>query len=88
MASYIGDHPKKFQDRGYVWQKPTQEECKAMGWHYGNIHKDIIKDLDTVDSAAQWLKDNVWWQDYATFAWGAVYFKHERDLLLFKLRWV
>lgn len=85
MANVIGvDHPK-FQDRGYIFRKPTQEECKEMGWHawwiiYDNGDRHLAK-------IGNWISETVWWQDYVLFPYGIVYFKHERDLLLCKLRW-
>lgn len=62
-------------------------ECESMGWHYINIERDIIEDFELVRTAASWIKSTFAYEDYVLFAWGVAYFKHERDLLLFKLKW-
>lgn len=86
MANVIGINHPNFQDRGYVYQQPTKEECRAMGWHVGSVMYNN-SDRHLTDVVKPWLKETFWWQDYALFPYGIVYFKHERDLLLFKLRW-
>ena len=75
---------KKFQDRGYIYQKPSEMECYEMGWQVGYI-PPVSNGYNT--PVRTWLKDTIWWQDYVIGEYGTVYFKHERDLLMFKLRW-
>ena len=86
MASYIGDLPKKFQDRGYTYKTPTPDECHEMGWHIGQI-PPVPSNMQYNTPCRNWIKDTIWWQDYVIGTYGTVYFKHERDLLMFKLRW-
>ena len=87
MANVIGVDHAKFKDRGYIYIKPTLDECKEMGWHKAWCPFDIITGFKQVKDAAEWIKETIWWQDFVLFPHGLVYFKHERDLLMFKLRW-
>lgn len=87
MANVIGVDNPKFQDRGYIYKKPTQKECRAMGWHIAYCPFDIITEFEQVRGAAEWIKETIWWQDFVLFPGGIVYFKYERDLVLFQLRW-
>ena len=83
MANVIGVDHAKFKDRGYTWIQPTEQECKEMNWHFGRAPFVV----DDANSVKRWLVDTIWWQDYAMFPYGHIYFKHERDLLMFKLKW-
>ncbi len=78
---------KSFNERGYIYNKPTRLECIEMGWHYRHCSYDILAEFHKVQGAASWIKSTMWWQDFVLFPQGEVYFKHERDLLMFKLKW-
>ena len=85
MASLIGEK-KSFKDRGYIYTKPSRLECIEMGWHRGHCAMDIVAEFERVKAAASWIKSELFWQDYVLFPEGEVYFKHERDLIMFKLK--
>jgi hypothetical protein len=72
----------------HILKKPTnRSECDSMGWHYANIELDIIEDFDLAQEAALWIRRTFNAEEFVLFTWGIAYFRHERDLLLFKLRW-
>jgi hypothetical protein len=68
--------------------KPTRLECINWGWHRGHLNADIFQEFERVRGSARWIKENIDIKDYVLFSGGEVYFKHEHDLLIFKLKWV
>lgn len=86
MASYIGDHPKRFQDRGYVWQQPTLAECRDMGWTVIPAYRYCRYNEAYVSDMKRWCKEHIWWQDYV-WDYSEVAVKYPADATMFLLRW-
>lgn len=78
MANIIDKTPTNY----YV--KPSPQECHEQGWLIGYI-PEVASGYNT--PCRTWIRDTVWCWDYVIGDYGIVYFKHERDLLMFKLRW-
>ena len=67
--------------------KTGRLECIRLGWHRGHCTFDIIKEFESVRAASAWIKAEIDDRDYVLFPEGEVYFRNERDLLLFTLKW-
>ena len=80
MATLIGADPKKFQDRGYVWQQPTMAECRDMGWTVIPAYQYCRYNEAYVSDMKKWCKDYVW--DHSEVA-----VKNPKDATMFLLRW-
>lgn len=85
MATWIGADIAKFQDRGYIYNKPTPEECISMAWT--QVRAYAGKSIDDTESMKEWCKANIWWQDYV-WDYGTIYFKYQQDVVFFNLRWL
>jgi hypothetical protein len=85
MAQVISSD-RKFQDRGYVWQMPTMDECRDMGWTVILAYQYCRYNEAYVSDMKQWCRANIWWQDYV-WSYNEVAVKNPKDATMFLLRW-
>ena len=78
MANIIDKTPTN------VYVKPSPRECQEMNWGWGYI-PEVASGYNA--PCRDWIRNNVWCWDYVINDYGIVFFKHDRDLIMFRLKW-